>query len=56
LAGLCGGRQHQPAAAVPLLQRPATAKSRPEHLQRQDLIGQECIEEFYVRVDPATVY
>jgi hypothetical protein len=56
-AGLLAGvwwwyRQRQRAAAVPLLQRPAhlLALAALEHLQRQDLIGQECIEEFYVRV------
>ncbi len=59
LAGLgllAGGwwwyRRRQRAAAVPLLQRPAhmLALTALEHLQRQDLIGQERIEEFYVRV------
>ena len=45
-------RHRQRAAAVPLVQRPAhvLALTALEHLQRQDLIGQERIEEFYVRV------
>jgi hypothetical protein len=45
-------RRRQRAAAVPLVQRPAhlLALAALEHLQRQDLIGQERIEEFYVRV------
>ena len=45
-------RRRQRAASVPLVQRPAhvLALTALEHLQRQDLIGQECIEEFYVRV------
>jgi len=53
---LAGGwwwyRRRQSAAAVLLLQRPAhvLALAALEHLQRQDLIGQERIEEFYVRV------
>jgi hypothetical protein len=53
---LAGGwwwyRCRQRAAAVPLVQRPAhmLALAALEHLQRQDLMGQERIEEFYVRV------
>jgi len=53
---LAGGwwwyRRRQRAAAVPLVQRPVhlLALAALEHLQRQDLIGQERIEEFYVRV------
>jgi hypothetical protein len=53
---LAGGwwwyRRRQRAAAVPLVQRPAhvLALTALEHLQRQDLIGQERIEEFYVRI------
>jgi len=53
---LAGGwwwyRRRQRAAAVPLVQRPAhvLALAALEHLQRQDLMGQERIEEFYVRV------
>jgi hypothetical protein len=53
---LAGGwwwyRRRQLAAAVPLVQRPAhmLALAALEHLQRQDLMGQERIEEFYVRV------
>ena len=53
---LAGGwwwyRHWRRAAAVPLVQRPAhtLALAALEHLQRQDLIGQERIEEFYVRV------
>ena len=53
---LAGGwwwyRRRQRAAAVPLGQRPAhlLALAALEHLQCQDLIGQERIEEFYVRV------
>jgi hypothetical protein len=53
---LAGGwwwyRRQQSATAVPLLQRPAhmLALAALEHVQRQDLIGQERIEEFYVRV------
>jgi hypothetical protein len=45
-------RQRQRAAAVSLVRRPAhvLALAALEHLQRQDLIGQERIEEFYVRV------
>jgi len=45
-------RRRQRAAAVPLVQRPAhvLALAALEHLQRQDLMGQERIEEFYVRV------
>jgi hypothetical protein len=45
-------RRRQRAAAMPLVQRPAhmLALAALEHLQRQDLIGQERIEEFYVRV------
>jgi hypothetical protein len=45
-------RHRQRAAAVPLVQRPAhmLALAALEHLQRQDLITQERIEEFYVRV------
>ena len=56
-AGLLAGawwwyRRQQRAAAVPLVQRPAhlLALAALEHLQRQELIGQEHIEEFYVRV------
>jgi hypothetical protein len=56
-AGLLAGvwwwyRQQRRATAVPLPQRPAhlLALAALEHLQRQDLIGQERIEEFYVRV------
>ena len=53
---LAGGwwwyRRRQRAAAVPLVQRPAhiLALAALEHLQRQDLISQERVEEFYVRV------
>jgi hypothetical protein len=53
---LAGGwwwyRRRQRAADVPLVQRPAHALALAalEHLQRQELIGQERIEEFYVRV------
>jgi len=53
---LAGGwwwyRRWRRAAAVPLVQRPAhtLALAALEHLQRQDLIGQERIEAFYVRV------
>ena len=53
---LAGGwwwyRRRQRAAAGLLVQRPAhmLALAALEHLQRQDLIGQERIEEFYVRV------
>jgi hypothetical protein len=53
---LAGGwwwfRRRQCATDVPLVQRPAhvLALAALEHLQRQDLIGQERIEEFYVRV------
>ena len=45
-------RRRQRAADVPLVQRPAhlLALAALEHLQRQDLIGQERVEEFYVRV------
>ena len=56
-AGLLAGvwwwyRQCQRAAAVPPPPRPAhlLALAALEHLQRQDLIGQDRIEEFYVRV------
>jgi hypothetical protein len=56
-AGLLAGvwwwyRQRQRATAVPLQQRPAhlLALAALGRLQRQDLIGQERIEEFYVRV------
>jgi hypothetical protein len=53
---LAGGwwwlRRRQRTAVVPLVQRPAhvLALAALEHLRRQDLIGQERIEEFYVRV------
>jgi hypothetical protein len=53
---LAGGwwwyRRRQRAADVPLVQRPAhvLALAALEHLQCQDLVGQERIEEFYVRV------
>jgi hypothetical protein len=53
---LAGGwwwyRRRQHAVAVPLVQRPAhmLALAALERLQRQDLIGQERIEEFYIRV------
>jgi hypothetical protein len=53
---LAGGwwwyRRRQRAADVPLVQRPAhvLALVALEQLQRQELIGQERIEEFYVRV------
>jgi hypothetical protein len=45
-------RRRRRAAVVPLVQRPAhiLALAALAHLQRQDLIGQERIEEFYVRV------
>jgi hypothetical protein len=45
-------RRLRRAAAIPLVQRPAhmLALAALEHLQHQDLIGQERIEEFYVRV------
>jgi hypothetical protein len=56
-AGLLAGvwwwyRQRQRATAVLPAQRPAhlLALAALEHLQRQDLIGQERVEEFYVRV------
>jgi hypothetical protein len=44
--------RRQRAAAVPLVQRPAhvLALAALEHLQRQNLIGQERIEELYVRM------
>ena len=53
---LAGGwwwyRRRQRAAIVPLLQRPAhmLALAALEHLQRQDLMRQARIEEFYVRL------
>ena len=45
-------RHRRRAAVMPVVQRPAhlLARAALEHLQRQDLIGQERIEEFYVRV------
>jgi hypothetical protein len=45
-------RRRRRAAVMPVVQRPAhlLALAALEHLQRQDLIGQERIEEFYVRV------
>jgi hypothetical protein len=51
-AGWWWYRRRQCAAAVPPGQRPAhvLALAALERLQRQDLIGQERVEEFYVRV------